>query len=119
MAMKCPECEFENYPTVSHCANCGTSFNGMEKPTVAPMDQQRPLFDPYARGERGRVSQLLYVGAGMIALSGLLDAVRINYILDERVPPSFVFYAGAVLIVGIALVIVGFARQARRMLEWA
>lgn len=115
--MQCPKCGFENYPTASQCANCGASFDGIEKPTVPPMYPTPPSYNPCAGEERGRVSLLLYAGAGMIALSGLFLALQINSVLGGRAPPSFVNYAEAILIVGIALVIVGFAHQAKRMLE--
>lgn len=66
---------------------------------------------------RGRVSLLLYLGAGLIALSGLLSVSAIAYLHDGRLPPSFTDYSGAIIIVGIAFVLVGFARQAKRMCE--
>jgi predicted amidophosphoribosyltransferase len=117
---KCAKCGFENYPDSRKCANCGTPFD--RTPTSAedlahPSPRTHYQLTKEEREERGRVSLLLYAGAGLIAFSGLCDALLVNAQLGGQVPPSIVYYAMAILIVGMALVIVGFARQAKRMLR--
>ena len=75
----------------------------------------RPLRTSY--GVRGRVSLLLYLGAGLIALGGLLSASAIASVNGGHFPPSYSDYWAVVIIVGVAFVLVGFARQAERMRE--
>jgi len=53
----------------------------------------------------------------MIALSGLLAASAIASVRASRAPAFFTYYWEAIMIIGIAFVIVGFARQAQRMFE--
>jgi len=60
---------------------------------------------------------LLYLGAGLIALSGLLYALATSAMIDERSPPDYSYYAQAIGVVGFAIVLVGLARQVKRMCE--
>jgi hypothetical protein len=74
---------------------------------------QRRINAPH--GERGHVSLLLYLGAGLIALGGLLSAIAVASVNGGQLPPSYSDYWAVVIIVGVAFVLVGFARQAERM----
>lgn len=74
---------------------------------------QRRINAPY--GERGRASLFLYLGAGLIALGGLLSASAIASVSGGKFPPSYSDYWASVIIVGVAFALVGFARQAERM----
>ena len=65
----------------------------------------------------GRVSLFLYLGAGLIALGGLLAASAIASVNEGQLPPSYSDYWEVVIIVGVAFVLVGFARQADKMHE--
>lgn len=113
--MKCPKCGFENPSTMDYCGNCGTQFEGVEKAVAAPEDWS--FLKTLPMDERGRVSLLLYLGAGMIALSGILGAISVAQTLDRRLPPDYTYYASAIGLIGFAIALVGFARQAKRMHE--
>ena len=66
---------------------------------------------------RGRVSLLLYAGSSLIAFGGLLYGLALAAVHDGDAPPPFTDYAQAITMVGFAFVLVGFARQAKRMCE--
>jgi len=53
----------------------------------------------------------------MMGLSGLLYAIAVASMHGEKLPPSYSDYAQAISVMGFAIVLVGFARQARRMRE--
>ena len=67
--------------------------------------------------DRARISLLLYLGSAMMGLSGLLYAIAVASMHGEKLPPSYSDYAQAISVMGFAIVLVGFARQARRMRE--
>jgi uncharacterized membrane protein len=102
---------------MEYCGSCGVLFDGTEETTRSLLGSPSSSSRTFDWDERGRVSQLLYLGAGLIALSGLLSAYAIASLHGERMPPSFTDYSGVFIVVGIAFVLVGFARQARRMRE--
>ena len=114
MPIKCRKCGFENPSEMEYCGSCGTLFDGTEQ---RPSLVRRRVVSSSDYDDRGRISLLLYLGTGMIALSGLLSAYVVASLHGGRSPSSFGDYSGAILIVGVAFVLVGFARQAKRMRE--
>jgi 4-amino-4-deoxy-L-arabinose transferase-like glycosyltransferase len=100
---------------MDYCGNCGTSFGAVEETTEEPATWSFLSESHY--DDRGRISLLLYLGSAMIALSGLLSAYAVASLHGGLLPPSFTDYSWSVLAIGIAFVLVGFARQAKRMRE--
>ena len=117
--MKCPKCGFENPFTMDYCGNCGCSFGGTEEKPLRTRTERVKTYVPTGASfeDRGRVSLLLYLGAGLVAIGGLLYALAAAAGIDHRIPPSYTAYATAITVMGFAFALVGFARQAKRMGE--
>jgi hypothetical protein len=103
---------------MDYCGNCGCSFGGTEQKPLRTRIERVKTYEPDSSFEdRGRISLLLYLGASLVAISGLLYALAAAASTDNRLPPGYTAYATAILLAGIAFALVGFARQAKRMVE--
>lgn len=117
MPIKCRKCGFENPSDMDYCGSCGCSFDGTEKTARSLKGIPSPPSRAFDWEERGRVSLLLYLGVILIGFSGVLYALMASASIDGRSPPSYTAYATAIVLIGIAFALVGFARQAKRMRE--
>lgn len=79
--------------------------------------EESPVGSSTDHDERGRISALLYLGAALVAFSGLLYAMVAAAVTDGRPSPEFASYAPAAAVLGFALALVGLARQAKRMVD--
>ncbi len=113
MPIRCWKCGFVNPSSMDYCGSCGSSFDGTEKTARSLKGIPTSSNSIFDWDERGRISLLLYLGAGLIALSGLLYASA----LASAHAKHFSDYALAIGIIGFAFALVGLARQAQRMHE--
>jgi hypothetical protein len=102
---------------MGYCGNCGTQFDGNEKKIEEPRVYSHTVAEQAPFEERGRISLLLYLGAGIIAFSGVMYAATINSTVLWGFLPNYSYYAQAIGVIGFAIALVGLARQARRMIE--
>jgi len=102
---------------MEYCVSCGSLFDGTEETAQSLRGNPSSSSRSFDWDERGRVSLLLYLGAGLIALSGLLYALAAAALIDRRLPPDYSYYAQAIGVVGFAIVLIGLARQVKRMCE--
>lgn len=111
---KCAACGRLIDREVLICPHCGDNRElKLQLARTEPLEENVPT--SASHGGRGRVSELLYLGAGLIALGGLLSASAIASVHGGERPPSYSDYWAVIIIVGVAFVLVGFARQAERM----